>query len=423
VRRPASDRIQVPLLMPIKLKPRDHWVAAFLLAMAIANGIELWRQRVQLFAGYGDFSALYTAGSLVRRGQGKSLYDRREQWRVQQEFAPNVAIRKGPMPYIRPPFEALIFVPFTYFSYPAALAIWSAIKIAFLCLTVCVLPRPSPFTRVYPAWLEVTLCLGLFPVLLDFLQGQDAILLLLIVAATLNRLDAGKDAVGGAILALGLFKFHLVLPIGIVLWLSGRARILAGFLPGSAALVALSCAVSGASVLFTYPAYLLDLNRATGVGVVTAQSMPNLRGLLSAALGRAAYPGPIHWLLLPVAVVAIVVTARLWKPIINTGFRGLALGYCLTLLAAILTSYYVYSYDMTLLIIPLLLLSGPFLAQPSLSRVERRMIAAGFLLLICTPLYWALILQWDRPYLLVIPMFMVALAIVSMMRQARPAPA
>jgi hypothetical protein len=410
-------------MMINKLKPRDRWVAAFLLAMAIANGIELWRQRAQMFAGYGDFSALYTAGSLVLRGQGKSLYDRREQWRVQQEFAPNVAIRKGPMPYIRPPFEALVFAPLTYFSYPAGLAIWSVIKLAFLCIAVCVLPRRGPFTRTYPPWLEVALCLGLFPVFLDFLQGQDAILLLLIVALTLNRLHVGKDAVAGAILALGLFKFLLVVPIAIMLWLGGRARILTGFVPGAAALVALSCAISGVNVLSTYPAYLLDSNRATGVGVVTAQSMPNFRGLLSAFLGHAPYPGPMHWLLLPVAVAAIVLTARVWKPVINAGFRGLALGYCLTLLAAILTSYYVYSYDMTLLIIPLLLLSGPFLDQPTLSPVERRMIDAGFMLLICTPLYWALILRFDRPYLLVVPMFMVALGIVRIMRHAPTATA
>jgi len=229
-------------------------------------------------------------------------------------------------------------------------------------------------------WLEAALCLGLFPVFLDLLQGQDAILLLFIVAGTFNRLHAGKDIAAGVILASGLFKFHLVLPIAIMLWLAGRSRLLAGFLPGAATLIALSCAVSGPSVLFTYPKYLLDLNRATGVGVVTAQSMPNLRGLLTAVLGRAPYPGPIHWLLLPIAVVAIVLTARFWRPIINTGFPGLALGYCLSLLVAIVTSYYVYSYDMTLLIIPLLLLSGPFLAQPSLSRVERRMIAAGVLI-------------------------------------------
>jgi hypothetical protein len=416
--------------MSSKLKARYRFVAAFLLAMTITHGIEFWQQRSRIKAGYGDFSSFYTAGLLVRHGEGRSLYDLHEQWRLQQQFAPNVDIRQGPMPYIRPPFEALVFVPLACFSYPVALAIWSLAKIAFLWLSIWILPRPRPFTRIYPSWLEVALCLGLFPVFLDLFQGQDAILLLLIVVAVLNRLQSGKDVAAGVILALGLFKFHLVVPIAIMIWLAGRARILAGFLPGAAALVALSCVISGVGVLSAYPVYLLNMNRATGVGFVTAQSMPNLRGLLTAFVGRAPYPGPIHWLLLPAAVAAIMLTARRWRPLINTGFSGLALGYCLVLLVAILTSYYSRSYDMTLLIIPLLLLGGGFLEQPSLAKPgsaqlgvptsSRRLIAAGMLLVICSPLYWVLMFRLDRLYLLVVPMFILTLGIAKLMRQLLP---
>jgi hypothetical protein len=419
---PADNRIPiVPSMTNNILGARHRFVAAFLLGMAIAHGIEFWQQRARISAGYGDFSALYTAGLLVRRGEGRLLYDRREQWRLQQEFAPNVDIRQGPMPFIRPPFEALVFFPLAYFSYPVALAIWSLAKVVLLWITARVLPRPYPFTRIYPAWLEVALCLGFFPVFLDLFQGQDAILLLLIVAAALNRLVSGKDVAAGAMLALGLFKFHLLAPIAIMIWLGGRARILAGFLPGTAMLVALSCVISGAGVLRAYPLYLLDLNRTAGVGFVTAQSMPNLRGLLSVLVGRAPYPGPIHWLLLPAAVAAIVLTARLWRPRMNAGFPGLAMGYCLALLVAIMASYYARSYDMTLLIVPLLLLGGGFLDQPGLMCIPRRLIAGGLLLAICAPLYWALILRLDCPYLLVIPMFILALGIGSVMRRPFPA--
>ena len=407
--------------MGSNLKGRYRLVAAFMLAMTVANGIEFWQQRARIAAGYGDFSALYTSGLMLRQGKGRLLYDRREQWNVQQEFAPNVDIRQGPMPFIRPPFEALVFFPLTYFSYPVALGIWSLVKVVLLWLSVRMLPRLQPFTRIYPSWLEVVLCLGLFPVFLDLFQGQDAILLLLIAAFALNRLQSGKDGVAGVILALGLFKFLLVAPIAIMVWLAGRSRILAGFLPGAGALVALSCAICGTSVLSAYPLYLLRLNRATGVGVVTAQSMPNLRGLLTTFLGRAPYPGAIHWLLLPAAIAVILLTARLWRPLVNTGFPGLALGYCLALLVAILTSYYAYSYDMTLLIVPLLLLGGGFLDEPWLPPFPRRMIAGGLLMIICTPLYWVLILHLDCPYLLVIPMFILALGIAGVMRQSLPA--
>jgi hypothetical protein len=402
--------------MNSKREGRYRFVAVFLLGTALAHGISFWQERARIQAGYGDFSALYTGGSLVRRGEGRLLYDRAAQWRVQQEFASRVDIRKGPMPFVRPPFEALIFVPLAYFSYPAAIAIWSIVKVIFLWLTTQILPRPQPFTRVYPSWLEVALCLGLFPVFLDLIEGQDDILLLLICAAALNRLQGRKDVAAGVIFALGLFKFHLVVPIAIMLWLAGRGRVLAGFLPGAAALVAVSCVISGVGVLSGYPAYLLHLNRGTGVGFVTAQSMPNLRGLLTAFLGRAPYPGPIHWLLLPAAMAAIGLTAWLWRPLINTSFPGLALGYCLALPVAIVTSYYTYSYDLTLLIIPLLLLGGGFLGQPGLPALPRNLIAGGLVLVICTPLYWAMI-RLDHLYLLVVPMFVVTVGIVRVMRQ------
>jgi hypothetical protein len=210
-------------------------------------------------------------------------------------------------------------------------------------------------------------------------------------------------------------------------------------LPGAAALVALSCGISGVSVLSAYPAYLLNLNRAADVGFVTAQSMPNLRGLLTAFLGRAPYPGRIHWLLLPVAVAAIVLAARIWRRLMHKGFSGFELGYCMALPVAILTSYYTYSYDMALLVVPLLLLGGGFLELHTMDRTgmdqagidqnmdqaglppfSRRMIAAGLLLLIFTPMYWALILRLDSSYLLVVPMLILVIGIGSVIRQPLP---
>ena len=100
------------------------------------------------------------------------------------------------------------------------------------------------------------------------------------------------------------------------------------------------------------------------------------------------------------------------------GFTGLALGYCLALLTAILTSFYAYSYDMNMLIVPLMLLGGGFLDQPELPAWARQLIGAGLLTLICTPLYWGLI-RGDYRCLLAIPMFALAVGIASVMRQYR----
>src|SRR5271155_1839565 len=87
------------------LQTRHRFVAAFLLAMTLAHGVVFWQERTHIMAGYGDFSALYTSGLMLRRGQRDLLYDRRVQWNLQREFAPNVEILKGPRPFIRPPYQ------------------------------------------------------------------------------------------------------------------------------------------------------------------------------------------------------------------------------------------------------------------------------------------------------------------------------
>ena len=76
-------------------KLRSWLLATALLWMAVINGIMLWHTRVEIRRGYADFATFYTAGTIVRRGQGAELYSLAAQWKVQQEFASEVKIRQG----------------------------------------------------------------------------------------------------------------------------------------------------------------------------------------------------------------------------------------------------------------------------------------------------------------------------------------
>ena len=92
--------------------------------------------------GYPDFSTFYSGASMVRQGLGKQLYDEATQYRIQLQFAAGVSIRQGPLPYIHPPFEALLFIPFTWFSYPTAYLLWDLLNLVFLafCFSCCGAP-------------------------------------------------------------------------------------------------------------------------------------------------------------------------------------------------------------------------------------------------------------------------------------------
>src|SRR5271154_5150300 len=127
----------------------------FLVATVIVEAGIGWNLRSMLASGYADFTAFDTAGELVRQGQGSRLYDPQEQWRVQQEFASEVAIRQGPLPYLRLPFEALLFVPFTFLPYPAAYTVWVLLNLGVVIALALFLRRQLVPLQKFPAWLPV----------------------------------------------------------------------------------------------------------------------------------------------------------------------------------------------------------------------------------------------------------------------------
>jgi hypothetical protein len=292
-----------------------------------------------------------------------------------------------------------------------ALAIWTAVKIGLLWLALRMVPRPRPLGTAYPAVLEFVFSFGFFPLFLDLFEGQDAILLLFLLTASLNQLQAGKNFSAGLLLALGLFKFHFVLPLVIILCLAKGARILGGFIAGAAALASVSLMITGPHALAAYPTYLLRLNRWSGAGFAWPHNMPNLRGLLSPISN-------LEWPAVLLSTIGIAVTICILRTAKQTGPSVVPLAFSLAVIAAVLTSYYAYSYDLTLLLLPLLLLSGGFLDAPGLAANARRWMVAGMLLLLCAPLEWLLVARFDCGYLMAVPALFVALGIAQYLRTA-----
>ncbi|HSZ62458.1 MAG TPA: glycosyltransferase family 87 protein [Terriglobales bacterium] len=417
---------------------RRWLVVAALVWMSINNIVMLWHTRTQIRHGYGDFASFYAAGTLVRRGLGAELYDHRAQWKVQQEFASQVEIRQGPLPYIRPPFEALLFAVFARWTYVTALGLWTGLKLALLVAIPFVVARggssqsrasPGESSSValslseswkepIPLWAVGLLTLGTFPEFMDLLLGQDAPLLAFLFAITYWQLARGKDAGAGLTLGVALFKFQLVIPFVLALWIAGRKRVWRGFLVSGVAVLAISYGIVGWSGLLRYPRDLLALNQATGVGLITPENQMNLRGLLIFVVGRIPYPGRIHWALAPIALATIVYAGVLWR---KTGARWLAEGFGLSVTAAITTSYYAYEYDLLLLMIPLVaMLARREDTHPAGDRVTRSLETGGWLLLLLTPLYWFARVQLKAECLMMIPVLALGVAWARKLRDGRP---
>jgi hypothetical protein len=407
--------------MPGTSKLRIFFLAAALGWMAIVNAVMLWNTRFQIQHGYGDFASFYTAGTQVRRGLGTDLYNHAAQWRVQQEFAAGVTIRQSPLPYVRPPFEALLFSLFAAWPYPMALLLWTILKLALLVAIPFIVVRDTVRDRVrgrrwnepIPLWAVGLLALGTFPEFMDLLMGQDAPLLAFLFAIAYWQLDTHGDALAGFILGLALFKFQLVIPFVIALLIAGRKRVLPGFAMAAIVVLTVSERIVGWKGLLQYPRDLMALNH-TGNGLITPENQMNLRGLLILFVGRVPYPGPIHWVLAPLAIGAIVYAGLLWR---KAGDNFLPEGFGLAMIAAIITSYYAYEYDLLSLMVPLLaILARSANAFPT-DRITRYLAATGLLLLVM-PLYWFTRVYLKAEFLMTLPLLCVGIALARRLHQA-----
>ncbi|MFZ0145304.1 MAG: glycosyltransferase family 87 protein, partial [Candidatus Sulfotelmatobacter sp.] len=173
------------------------WIALLIVGMLCIHGVLFWKARVLIRQGYPDFTIFYTAGKMLHEGLGHSLYDGALQYEVQQTFAAGVRIRKGPLPYNHPPFEALIFEPLASLDYPTAYLAWSAINLAILGFLPFLLRQHIPALAHYPAFMWLLVFFGFFPVLVALLQGQDVILLLLLNALAFAALKRNADTLAG----------------------------------------------------------------------------------------------------------------------------------------------------------------------------------------------------------------------------------
>jgi hypothetical protein len=393
-------------------------IVLWLSAVALTNIAFLWYSRPFIVQGYGDFMSFYAAGKLVQRGEASRLYDRQAQWDVQQEFTSAVRVRQSALPYIRPPFEALLFFPLAYLSYPAACAVWMGFKIAILFLVlfllrVCTNLHFDLFS--IPAW--TVFCLAASPITFDLLLGQDAILLLLVFVSAFVALRRKADFFAGVLLALGLFKFHLVLPLLLIFALRRKSRFVGGFAVVAAILLLVSAALVGWKALLGYPAYLWGLSRDPRSGILPPEIMPNLNGLVTRLADHVGWHGSAHWLGFPIFIGGIVFAAYLWRATDDNDEALLGAGFSLSIVTLLVTSYYLSGYDLVLLILPIVLM-GKCLSSCAVKLWALRYFYVCMGILLFIPAYW-IITALRRPYWICAILLLLVASIASTLNVCR----
>ena len=133
-----------------------------------------------------DFSTFYCAGLMVRQGFGHRLYSVEDQKHCLSQ------VGSAGVFYLRPPFESLLFIPLSYFSYPRAYLLWTLTSVLMLVVSAYLIDLLTAASGVitqytnFRADIAFLLCIFVTfsPFTTSLMLGQDATLVLLIYTLT-----------------------------------------------------------------------------------------------------------------------------------------------------------------------------------------------------------------------------------------------
>jgi hypothetical protein len=342
-----------------------------------------------------DFPDFYCASRMLLDGHGHELYDAD----LQRQYQARYAGRVGTL-YIHPPFETLLYLVVAWLPLGRAYVLWSALSVAFLAagahrLVKNALPQWD-WRLLFAGWL------GFVPLLLCLLQGQDSVLLLLLVTLAFTDLRRGRGFAAGCWLGLGLFKFPIVLPLLLVLiFTQKRNSMLAlakGFASVALAEAGFSAAISGWAVFRVYPNFLLHLQGQPFAGIFP-QAMANFRGLTYIVFRRDESRWAVSCVSL-LSVGALIKTLSVWKHADSKHVQLLSsldsasdtqsefdLAFASTVLFSLLASYHLNPHDLTLLLLPISVMLHHGLRQRSVKGAAKWIVIGLLGILFFPPLH------------------------------------
>lgn len=266
----------------------------------------------------GGFPVFYTAGRLARFDL-RGLYNQHMQDVFHQA-------NDGVGYFFHLPYETILLVPLSYLPQTFAFALWSLLNLACLLGVAMILRRHFPdFALLTPFAFGPTMSL--------LLNGQDLGILALLMALPFDRFAREKDLQAGAILALGLFKFPLIVPLVAILafryW-----RVLAGFVAVALPLLLASALLVGRQGIQDYVALTHGTDAKEAPGILI-----NLRGVVGVLFG--AHPAAV--IALSIALIALAAFIR--------GKRIPV--FCIAVIVTQLASWHAHLYDALILLIPM----------------------------------------------------------------------
>jgi hypothetical protein len=369
---------------------------AYALLLALAHGAALaallYMARNAAEPLGADFVSFWTAGRMAWQGLGPAIYDPAAHQAAERAAFGNFP---GWYAFFYPPVFLLVCAPLGALPYFAALALWLSASFAAMAAALRNLSRR----------LVTPLALAAFPAVFATVgHGQNAFLTTALLAGAALTLDR-RPALAGLWLGCLCFKPQLALLAPLALLLTGRWRALAAMAATGLALAALATLAFG---LDAWTAFLAEtpMTRATlERGLVEPAKMVSVFAAVR-VLGGGVVLAYVAQSAATLAALAALIYAR------PRSGRALV---ALVAALACLTTPFLLDYDLTILVVPLVVLAEDALAT-GFRPYEKTALAAAFLLAeIARPLALTL-------HLPVAPAVVAALAAVTIRRFAGDKP-
>jgi hypothetical protein len=300
-----------------------------------------------------DFRSLYAAGVLVRT-DATHLYDLSRQRQVQDS---RVARQDQMIPFGHLAFDALLYIPLSLLNYRDAYL--SIMLCNALLIIFCFMAAREELSEMLPLWQPRAglIFFTFMPTTIAVVQGQDSLLLLLILCLTWRLLGRSQHFAAGVVLATMLLKPHLALLMALFLAVRYGWRLAAGFAVGSAGVISICLPFMRHGGWRAWLGVLSNLSLASGnnqaqetaMGIYS-WAMPNVRGALLFVFGRLLSSRELFALVCMVSLIVVLCGLVVVRKLTPKN------AFAFSVVVTILVSYNFEPHDLVILLLPMVLI-------------------------------------------------------------------
>ena len=294
-----------------------------------------------------DYFSFYAAARLLTSRGGAHLYEAASQRLFQDQVTAGWHGHFILLPFLHPPYYAVLIAPVALLSLVQAYAATSAVSLLLLAAALLASTRAAGL-GIPETWIAGALTLSFLPVFAVFIQGQSDMVVLLPLCLAHLAWVRGRPGWAGVFAGLAIVKPQLLLLLPVLFIVQRHWRALAGYFAAAGALLAASLPFFGVAGWVSYIGVIAPWAVSGSQDFpITGQTVYSMRGLLEAAPGGAP---------LAAGVLAIVAVGAVALLSMRSRSPGLDLAFAVAV--SLLLSPYQNLHDLSLLVMPAIAVAG-----------------------------------------------------------------